>query len=412
VTSRTFDPSRGKIADASSGVREIGRGGLGLGFAFGDGRRLIGALNTFDRHLLREWLTILGLVLCAMLGLLLVQVLYDDFRSLREIGARTADLMMYVIVTIPSYLALVLPLALLVSLMFVLGKLHRANELTALRAAGIGFLRMTAPVWIIGVLACALSWWLNTRVVPWSVKESSELRDYLQFRKESGSLTPDRVGAVYSAGFNNPQAGRMWFFNRYSQFTRRGYGVTVSLLDDQRREVTRIVAAEAWLDPERGWVFKQGRELTFRADTSEMQASVPFVEKEEPGFREDPRLMLLIDRKPNDLSLPQLRSLIDYFAEAANPKGTRYAVKYFSLIADTIAPLIVIAIAIPFAVTGVRVNPAVGVSKSIGLFFVYYILATVASALATKQILEPQMAAWIPNVGMTALAIWLFARLR
>jgi lipopolysaccharide export system permease protein len=353
-------------------------------------------LNTFDRHLLREWLTILGLVLCAMLGLLLVQVLYDDFRSLRDVGARGVDLIMYV----------------LVSLMFVLGKLHRANELTALRAAGVGFLRMTAPVWIIGVMACGLSWWLNTRVVPWSVKESSELRDFLQFRKESGSLTPDLTGATYSVGFNNPQAGRMWFFNRYSQFTKRGYGVTVSLLDDQRREVTRIVATEAWLEPERGWVFKQGRELSFRADTGEMQASAPFIEKEEPDFREDPKLMLLIDRKPNDLSLPQLRSLIDYFAASANPKGTRYAVRYFSLIADTIAPLIVIAIAIPFAVTGVRVNPAVGVSKSIGLFFIYYILATIASALATKQLIEPQIAAWIPNVGMTALAVWFFARLR
>jgi lipopolysaccharide export system permease protein len=370
------------------------------------------SLNTFDRHLLREWLTILGLVLCAMLGLLLVQVLYDDFRSLRDVGARGLDLTMYVLVTIPSYLALVLPLGLLVSLMYVLGKLHRANELTALRAAGIGFMRITAPVWLIGILACGLSWWLNTRVVPWSVKESSELRDNLLFRKESGLLTPDRVGAVYSVGFNNPQAGRMWFFNRYSPFTQRGYGVTVSLLDDQRREVTRIVAADAAFDETRGWVFRDGRELSFRVDTGEMLSTVPFGEKVEAAFQEDPALMLLIDRKPGDLSLPQLRSLIDYFGAAANPKGTRYAVRYFGLIADTIAPLIVIAIAIPFAVTGVRVNPAVGVSKSIGLFFIYYILATVASALATKQILDPQLAAWVPNIGLTAVATWYFIRLR
>lgn len=385
-----------------------------MGFAFGTARPLIGSLNTFDRHLLREWLTILSLVLCAMLGLLLVQVLYDDFRSLRDVGARGLDLAMYVLVTIPSYLALVLPLALLVSLMFVLGKLHRANELTALRAAGVGFMRITAPVWMMGVLACGLSWWLNTRVVPWSVKESAELRDHLQFRKESGLLTPDRIGAVYSVGFDNPQDERMWFFNRYSQFTKpgRGYGVTVSLLDDQRRELTRIVAAEAWLDPERGWIFRNGRVLGFRLDTGEMESSVPFTERVEPEFREDPQLMLLIDRKPGNLSLPQLRNLVDYFALAENPKGTRYAVRYFGLIADTIAPLIVIAIAIPFAVTGVRVNPAVGVSKSIGLFFVYYILATTASALATKQILDPLTAAWVPNVGMTLLATWFFVRLR
>jgi lipopolysaccharide export system permease protein len=60
----------------------------------------------------------------------------------------------------------------------------------------------------------------------------------------------------------------------------------------------------------------------------------------------------------------------------------------------------------------VRVNPAVGVSKSIGLFLLYYVMANLASSLATKEIVEPDVAAWLPNIGMTALATWLFARLR
>ncbi len=385
----------------------------GLGFAFGSAERLIAPrLNTYDRHLLREWLEILALVVCATIGLLLVQVLYDDFRDMRDLGARGLDLWMYVVVTVPSYLALVLPLALLVSLMFVLGKLHRANEFTALRAAGVSLGRITAPVWIVGVLACGLSWLLNTRVVPWSVDESAALRDTLAIRQESGLLSPDHVRAVYSVAFDNPDGHRMWFFNRYSQFTRRGYGVSVSLLDAQRHESTRIVASEAWLDPDQGWVFRNGRELTFQPDTRELIASRPFAERVEPTFREDPKLMLLIDRRAKDLSLPQLERLIDYFALASNPKATPYEVRYFSLMADTFAPLIVIAIAIPFAVTGVRVNPAVGVSKSIGLFFLYYILSNVGSSLATKGILSPLAAAWVPNVGMMAIAAWFFARLR
>jgi len=67
---------------------------------------------------------------------------------------------------------------------------------------------------------------------------------------------------------------------------------------------------------------------------------------------------------------------------------------------------------VPFAVSGVRVNPAVGVSKSIGLFFLYYILMNLASSLATKGVLEPLLAAWVPNLGMAAIGLWLFVRLR
>jgi len=69
-------------------------------------------------------------------------------------------------------------------------------------------------------------------------------------------------------------------------------------------------------------------------------------------------------------------------------------------------------LAVPFAVSGVRVNPAVGVSKSIGLFFLYYILMNVANALAAKEIMDPLWAAWLPNIGMSTIAVWLFWRLR
>jgi len=77
-----------------------------------------------------------------------------------------------------------------------------------------------------------------------------------------------------------------------------------------------------------------------------------------------------------------------------------------------LGPLIVIGIAVPFAMSGVRVNPAVGVSKAIGLFLLYYVLNNFATSLATEQLMSPVMAAWLPNLGMAALAAWLFARMR
>jgi lipopolysaccharide export system permease protein len=268
-------------------------------------------------------------------------------------------------------------------------------------------------VWIAGILCCGLSWWLNTSIVPWSVERSRELKDELQFRHEAKSQSADRTGAAYSVAFDNQRAHRMWFFNRFSRFTRHAYGVSVSELDVKRHETARLVAAEAWLDPVHGgWVFKNGRALSFAPDTGELVADRPFTEKVVANYDEKPDLMLLTDQRPIDLSLHELRVLIDYLEGEHSPKVVDYAVRYFGLIADTLSPLIVIAIAIPFAVAGVRVNPAVGVSKSIGLFFLYYVLANFASSLATKGLLEPDLAAWVPNIGLAALAAWFFARLR
>jgi lipopolysaccharide export system permease protein len=107
-----------------------------------------------------------------------------------------------------------------------------------------------------------------------------------------------------------------------------------------------------------------------------------------------------------------LKRLIDYLTIEGNPKVTKYAMRYYSLIADTLGCLIVIGIAIPFAVSGVRVSPVVGVSKSIGLFFAYYLLVSLANMIGGRELLTPQIAVWLPNLVMVGVAGWFFARMR
>jgi lipopolysaccharide export system permease protein len=374
---------------------------------------LLAGLNTFDRHLLREWLSMVGLFLVLACGLLLVQVMYDDFRDLHDAGARLGDLGLYILVAIPSFLALTLPIVLLVSVLFVLGKLHKANELTAMRAAGVGFFRLMLPIWVVGVLCCGVSYWLNSYVVPRSVESARVMKEAFQFKKQAQSLKDDRIGAVFSVGFDNPYPRRMWFFNRYSKFTRKAYGASVTEMDVRGRETNQIIANEAWYDDaQHGWVFKDGREMGFDPAKGENTSSVPFTERLYPRFQEDPRLMMLIDRRPIDLSSTELRELMDYLSRENHTKSIPYEVRYYALIADIFGPLIVIAIAIPFAASGVRVNPAVGVSKAIGLFFVFIVLQNIAASLATQQLVDPGLAAWLPNIGMTGLAVYLFAKLR
>jgi lipopolysaccharide export system permease protein len=368
-------------------------------------------LNTFDRHLLREWLQILLLFMVALCGIIVAQICFDDLRNMMEAGAHLGDVLRYIAVTLPSFFPFILPLSLLISLLFTLNQLHRANELTAMRASGVGFLRLMAPVWIFGILTCGLFWWLNSAIVPWSVEQSREMEDRLEYRKEAKSLSDDRVGAKVNIAFDEPLAHRMWFFNRFSQANQHGYGVMVSELDTDRHLVSQILATEAWRNPAGDWEFHDGQQLQF-AGQNEAFSNAPFAVKVMPGYREDPNLMLLTDRRARDLSLFQLHRVMDYFAVQNPARAVPFAVRYYSILADTLGPLIVIAIAIPFAVTGVRVNPAVGVGKAIGLYILYYGMTIVAQALAAGEIVTPELAAWLPNLGMIGLAAWFFARLR
>ena len=370
-------------------------------------------MNLIDRYLLREWLKMLGLVLAATLGLLLMQAMFEDFRDLLANGARFADVVFYYMIKLPSYLSVVLPLALLVSLLYTLGQLHRNNEITAMRAAGVGLFRITRGIWAVGLLLCGVMWYINATVIPWSMEEARAIKDDIEYRHASKNLTVDNFGVKPNVAFDNRKAGRMWFFNRYSQFSGRGYGVTVVELDSQRREKSRLLAREAFVDAEHGgWVFRDGRQLTVNVEDGEVDRSALFTELRRPDWDEDPALMLIFDAKPQNLSFTQLERIIAFFSIDDNPKLKAYQVRYYGLLADTLGPLIIIALAIPFAVSGVRVNPAVGVSKSLGLFVVYFVLLKISSMLGGRDVIPVLWAALLPSLTMLGAGLFFLARVR
>ena len=370
-------------------------------------------MSLIDRYVLKEWLGALTLVLGATLGLLLMQAMYDDLADLLAVGAGLVDILFYYAVKLPSFLSLVLTLSLLLSLLYALGRMHRNLEITAMRAAGLGYLRITRVIWAAGVLLCGVTWYLNGTVIPWSVETSRGILQDLRIRGKDELQRADQVEAVYSVAFDNRQENRMWFMNRYSRYTNRGYGVMISELDEQRREKTRIQAREAWFDQASGsWVFVDGLETWIDPATGEAQRKLSFEQKAIRHYHEDPRLMLVFDQKPRDLSFFELERVISFHRETEDPKLKRYAVRYYSLLANTLGPLIIIALAVPFAVSGVRVNPAVGVSKSIGLFLLYYVLFQASTAFGTRGVLEPFWAALAPNLGMLALGVLLMLRVR
>lgn len=369
-------------------------------------------MTLIDRHVLREWLETLALALAATLGLLVMASLYDELEDLLRMGATTAEVAEYCLVKTPGFLATLLPLCLLVSLLYALGRLHHSNEITAMRAAGLGLGRITRSVWAAGALFCGLVWWLNSSVVPWSVEEARRTWETLQVRQELAGKKADQVGLRPALTFDNAEAGRRWFVNRYSQFTGRAYGVTVSELDAGGRETRRVLAREAWREPAGGWLLRDGREIGFDPATGEVVRTEAFREKRRSDFDEDPELMKVYDAKPESLSLFELGRVIEHHRETGSPRAAAYELRRASVLAECLMPIVIIAFAVPFAVAGVRVNPAVGVSKALGLFVVYFIAMRVGLLLGGRGALGPWTAALLPHAALLGAGAWAWARLR
>jgi lipopolysaccharide export system permease protein len=363
-----------------------------------------------DRYILSEWLKIFGLSIAVTLGLLVLNDMYSNFGDLMDFDVGLQQMFIYYGVLVPSFIPVVLPIALLLSLLFSLGNLHRNNEFVALRACGFSIGRITVTIWISGVVLSAVLLFLNARIVPWSVEQSRQMWENMEFAEVSETRELGQVGMIPTLTFDNRRDNRLWLMNRFDQAAYRGFGVNVYKLDDQRRELERIVARDAYYDDfYREWVFLDGRRLFFNPEEGDITRSLPFDQLIDESLEETPQTMILFSKRPRDLSLYEIRRVLELM-DAENPQAAAFQVRYHSILAAGFSSLIIVGLAIPFATTGVRVNPMVGISKSIGLFLLYYLLDNFARVFGEREILLPWVAAWFPGIVMAALAVWLFRR--
>ena len=370
-------------------------------------------MRILDIYIGVEWLKTFLLSLAAILGILILEDMYDDLEDLLDYNATFVQILRYYLVRLPSFLPAVIPIALLISLLFCLGTLHRNHEIVSMQAAGLNLLRITRVLWFCGAVLSLSLLLLNAKLVPWSVEKSRILYDNLEFASEAARGDDKSVGLIYNLSFDNAKENRLWFMNRFSQYTFQGFGINVFSRDAQGRERSRIAAREGYYDDIEGfWIFQEGREVTFDPEEGEAIRSLPFEERSIPEFTEKPKLMMSLSKEPKDLSFFEIAQLLDKISPEDNPAINAYAVRYQNILANPFICLVAVAVAIPLAGTGVRTSARVGALKSVILFFAYYLLSSISIVLGERMILSPIVAAWVPNVIMLGVTGFLYRRAR
>jgi lipopolysaccharide export system permease protein len=369
-------------------------------------------MSLIDRYVLKEWAVGFALTLGVIVGILILQNMYDSLPDLLHTNASVGQIIFYYALALPTYLPAILPIAFLVSILFSLGSLHRDNEIIAMRASGGSLFRISRSLWGAGLILSLIILYLTASLVPKAVEQARTFFDNLEYAaEEEGTKDSRKIGLLYNLGFDNRKDGRLWFMNRFSERAWLGLGVNVHTRGADGAELSRISAREAYFDDtQEHWVFLDGRELLLDAETGDPLRTLPFKEKIFEAFNEDPSLMLALHKKPNELSLFELRRIIETVPPEENPKVNAYLVRYFSLLAAPFSCLVVVGIAVPFAVEGVRTNPMIGISKCLGFFALFYVLISVASILGERQMIPALLAAWLPNIVMFVMAVRLFKK--
>jgi lipopolysaccharide export system permease protein len=105
-------------------------------------------VKILSRYVLKEHAGPLTFALTALTSLLLLNYIAKNFGELVGKGLPWQVIAEFFVLSIPFTFAMTLPMAVLVAVLYAFSRLASENEITALRASGVGMTRLTMPVLI------------------------------------------------------------------------------------------------------------------------------------------------------------------------------------------------------------------------------------------------------------------------
>ncbi|MBO6974416.1 MAG: LptF/LptG family permease [Prochlorococcus marinus CUG1435] len=334
-----------------------------------------------------------------------VGVMFDLIRKIVEYGLPLLQALQVLIYSLPSFLVLSFPMAVLLSTLLSYGKLSANSELLALRSLGIQTTRIIAPAIAISIFMTGLTFYFNDNLVPTSNKlAESTLRSGIgsSFTKgrSKNNIIFTRKGSRIDSQNNNPTKINTFLTHIFyaSKFENNVMN-EVTVLDFSRENMKQILTANsAIFDKDNSsWIFTDGNLVSTNSDGQ--TTNIKFKQYTYP-FVEGPLDLAKVPKDANDMSLKEALNAEKIYKKIGNLKEIRKiqvriqekftlpcACLVFGLIGSILG-----------SKSNLRSSKSQGFGLSVILILFYYVMSFVFSSFGVKGLLPPVIAAWFPVI--------------
>ena len=360
-------------------------------------------LNKLDKYLINQFWIILGIAILGFLSIFMVVDLIENLDRFMDNNVPSTVVFRYYVYTLPYFISIGLPMAVLISTVFSLGSMVKRNEWTAMKASGISLYRIAFPLIICGVLLSGISFLLDNKLVAYGNEKRFEIdRDYVK-RKSRHKLKNTLKDIFIQKNSSNHISLSKYFLQKTV-----GYDLTMVNLDDltinERIDAKKI----SWDLDSLKWSVsdysirqfnEHGLETSVKIGTRDSLIDLGFM----------PVDIQQQARKPDELDYYRLTERITQLKD--NGVDTvKWEVTRYIKISFAFTNLIVILCGIPLVVFKERSSLSFGAGASVFVIFGYYALIKFGQSLGFKGVIEPMFSAWLGNVTFIIAAMILFWR--
>jgi lipopolysaccharide export system permease protein len=346
-----------------------------------------------DRYVSRMYLRVVALAFLALVGLFYISTFIDASDKLFKGTANGSMIMSLLVYRTPQFVYFVIPIAALLSVLVTFGLLSRTSELTVMKACGISLYRVAAPIVLLSLLFSAALFSLDQEILAQANRRATAIDDQIRGRPPK-TFNPlnrrwviGRDGTIYHYGYFDPKHEVLTSLTMYR------------LTPNTWKLASQTYAATA--EYRGAWTGVNGW-------SQELSAGPPKwrVFTREPLPIESPEYFKTEDTEADLMSVAQLRRSVRELA-ATGANVVPQQVDLQRKLAFPFVTFVMTLLAVPFGVTTGRRGALYGIGLGIVIALSYWFLMSVFVAIGKAGLLPPVLAAWTPNIIVSASAIYL-----
>ncbi len=352
-----------------------------------------------DRYIFTELLPPFTISLVALCFVMLTKELLRLVELLVSKGVGFLAVLKVFLHLLPSFLVLTLPIAGIIASITAFSRLSYDKELVAMRAAGLGLLRLSRPVLIFSCLVFSLTLLLSQWGQPWTS---------VSLKKLALNLLRDQLTLALDKGVFNEPVPKMVMYVSDSQ--AGGDARSIFIADERNPAEAKIIVASSYqllneagsnqvgIRLINGTIHSKPHDLVqyHQVSFSTYDLKVSLHQSLYASAEERPSRESVLERlnQTNWQDTASLRRLMEYYKDLAFPT----------------ASLIFGMIGIPVGIVSKRSGRVGGFAVGVMIVIVYYVLNVLCEFFVTTLVLPPFAGAWLPNVAFLTVGIVLFYR--
>ena len=199
-------------------------------------------MRILTRYLLKSHIGPFLFALLALTGILFVNAVARRFEELAGKGLPAGVIIEVFVLSLPHILALTLPMAVLVAVLYAFAQMAAENEITALKASGASLVRMIMPLVVSAFLFAGFMLWFNDSLLPDSNARLKSLLGDIGAKRPTLELTEQIINPIRTFDYRSRyylQAGRI------DDATQRMWDVVIYDLSATNSRKSRTVYADS-----------------------------------------------------------------------------------------------------------------------------------------------------------------------